>query len=239
MRVKGKLLEVFAWVEWLEEDLIGGLSAEERARRGSVDRWSPKDIISHVTAWRQNMLQMIQAREPESAARTLEEIQPANTFIYEAYRDLPWPEVESCTRQAREGMRALIADSGEKDLTDPKRFPWLDGQPLWRRIIGNLAVHPLTHYAQLLGDLGRKQESLELQVEAAGRMLSLDAEPVWQGVTRYNRACAYALAGLKEQAIADLRQALSLHPGLTEWSKEDPDFQSVRDDPAFQAVYAN
>ncbi len=238
MKVKEKLLQVMDWIEAVENRLIESLSAEERARRGEVDHWSPKDILSHVVAWRQTMIQMFQAREPESVFRTMEEVQPANTFIFNAYRDLSWTELEAFARSTRDDLRRLVSVHSEKDLTDPKRFPWLEGQTLWRRIAGNLVVHPLTHYAQLLGEVGRKRESFELQIEGADQLLGLDDDPAWQGVTIYNRACAYALAGQKEPAIADLRRALELNPGLTEWSKEDPDFSSVRKDPAFQAVYA-
>ncbi len=239
MSLREMLLEVFAWIEAVEQDLGSGLSAGDRARVGSVDHWSPKDIICHVTAWRQVMLQSFQTRERISTARTAEELQPVNASLFEAYRNLPWPEVEEFARQARRGLRGLIAEAGEAELTAPGHFPWLEGQILWRRIVGDLVLHPLTHFAQLLSDLGRKQEALELQVEAASRLLALDPDPIWQGLTRYNLACAYALAGRKELAIADLRQALRLQPGLTEWSKADPDFESIRGDADFQAVYSD
>ena len=49
--------------------------------------------------------------------------------------------------------------------------------------------------------------------------------------------CAYALAGQKDKAIAKLGQALRLQPDLTEWSQQDPDFASIREDAAYLALY--
>jgi hypothetical protein len=34
-----------------------------------------------------------------------------------------------------------------------------------------------------------------------------------------------------------LREALKLNPGLTEWSKEDPDFEPIREEAVYKAIY--
>ena len=36
---------------------------------------------------------------------------------------------------------------------------------------------------------------------------------------------------------AELAEALRLNPDLIEWSKQDSDLDSIRDDPAYQALY--
>ena len=54
---------------------------------------------------------------------------------------------------------------------------------------------------------------------------------------RYNLACHYALAGEKERAIAGLGAALASNPGLAEWSQQDPDLASIRDEPGYLALY--
>jgi hypothetical protein len=55
---------------------------------------------------------------------------------------------------------------------------------------------------------------------------------------RYNLACHYALSGQKERAISGLREALTLNPDLTEWSKQDPDFVPLRQEAGYQALYS-
>ena len=49
--------------------------------------------------------------------------------------------------------------------------------------------------------------------------------------TLYNLACAEALAGRADDALAHLRRALELRPEWAEMAQEDEDFASVRDSP--------
>jgi tetratricopeptide (TPR) repeat protein len=49
----------------------------------------------------------------------------------------------------------------------------------------------------------------------------------------YNLACAEARAGRKEDAIAHLREAIAAQDRFAERARTDPDFDAIRDDPAF------
>jgi quercetin dioxygenase-like cupin family protein len=51
----------------------------------------------------------------------------------------------------------------------------------------------------------------------------------------YNAACAEALLGEKEAALAHLRAALAGEPQARDWAAGDSDLDSLRDDPAFPA----
>ena len=64
------------------------------------------------------------------------------------------------------------------------------------------------------------------------------ARPAWRGTTLYNLACANALAGRREKALALLREGLQLNPGLVAWSKSDPDLVSLHGESEYQAIYA-
>jgi mannose-6-phosphate isomerase-like protein (cupin superfamily) len=52
----------------------------------------------------------------------------------------------------------------------------------------------------------------------------------------YNLACCEALAGRKEDAIAHLRVACERRPSLRDLAKEDTDFDSLRNEPAFREL---
>ena len=52
----------------------------------------------------------------------------------------------------------------------------------------------------------------------------------------YNVACAEALAGRKEDAIEHLRRAIALDGRFREHARDDSDFESIRDEPAFQEL---
>jgi tetratricopeptide (TPR) repeat protein len=49
----------------------------------------------------------------------------------------------------------------------------------------------------------------------------------------YNLACAEARAGRKEDAIAHLREAIGTQDRFAESARNDPDFDSIRNDPSF------
>jgi hypothetical protein len=49
----------------------------------------------------------------------------------------------------------------------------------------------------------------------------------------YDLACYAALQGRTDEAIDHLRTAVEKHPAALEYSRDDPDFDSIRDDPRF------
>jgi tetratricopeptide (TPR) repeat protein len=49
----------------------------------------------------------------------------------------------------------------------------------------------------------------------------------------YARAAAWALEGNTESAVGDLRQAIGIEPTLRYQAGNDPDFESIREEPAF------
>ncbi len=49
----------------------------------------------------------------------------------------------------------------------------------------------------------------------------------------YARACAFALKGSTENAISDLRQAIDAEPTTRFNAVNDPDFEKIREEPAF------
>jgi predicted Zn-dependent protease len=51
-----------------------------------------------------------------------------------------------------------------------------------------------------------------------------------------NAACALAKMGKKEEAIACLERTFARGFGKRDWIEHDPDYDSLRDDPRFQAM---
>ena len=79
-----------------------------------------------------------------------------------------------------------------------------------------------------LVDQGRFDEALALFAEGL-------REHPGNASLLYNVACAEARAGRKEDAIAHLREAIAAQDRFAERGRTDPDFDSIRDDPAFPA----
>jgi hypothetical protein len=72
------------------------------------------------------------------------------------------------------------------------------------------------------------------QVAERGREL-LAEHPEYAGVF-YNVACAEALAGRGDDAIAHLRHAIERSESFRELAKDDSDFDSIREEPAFKEL---
>jgi tetratricopeptide (TPR) repeat protein len=81
-------------------------------------------------------------------------------------------------------------------------------------------------YAAALATRGERDRALELAREAA------EAHPD-KGATLYNVACAEALCGEHESALAHLRRAVELEPRAVRWAAEDSDLDAIREHPDF------
>jgi len=83
--------------------------------------------------------------------------------------------------------------------------------------------------ANCLIQVGDRERALEW----ASRALALDSE---DSIVLYNVACVYARGGLADKAIGCLEKAIQNGFGHREWLDNDPDFDSLRGDPRFQAL---
>jgi tetratricopeptide (TPR) repeat protein len=166
------------------------------------------------------------------------EVVVVNARIFELNRDRSWPEI---LEEATEACRQLVEQvkkTSEAELRGTETLPWQGERPLWRVIVGTGTIHPIAmHLGSLLLERGDKEYATELQEKTAKLLWELDDSQSWQGLVQYNLACHYALAGETGTAIEKLREALELNPELTEWSKEDADLASLREEPGYKALY--
>lgn len=221
-----------------EELYIARLSPQEREQVGRLDGWSAKDLMSHLAAWRLRMADRLETAQQGGAPPPDAEVEAENAAIWAEYAGKSWDEV----RQALALSHRRLADSlqalSDEELTDPQRFEWQRGQPLWRGVAGNGCTHPVMHLADAYARRGQMDDAAAMMEDISAQLAELEDAPRWKGVVRYNLACFYALAGAKARAVKLLGEALELHPGLAEWSKEDTDLASLRGMPEYDRLYA-
>jgi quercetin dioxygenase-like cupin family protein len=70
---------------------------------------------------------------------------------------------------------------------------------------------------------------------AKAKQVLTDALPKYEdkAAMLYNIACAEAMLGETDQALAHLREAIAAQASFAESALEDPDFESIRSDPRF------
>jgi hypothetical protein len=234
--MKQELTELLQKGYQAEKEFIATLSDEERNADGTFERWTAKDSIAHNAYWRkshaEDILDVLAGKSPNHV-----DDDEINEGVYSQYEHQSWDEIDTLIETSLERMGAALTKLSEDDLQSDKFYPWDQGRPLWREVVGNIYTHPILHLSDWHIKRGHATRAAELYQEMTGQLTSLDDSPEWQGTIRYNNACSFSLLGDKETAINELREALKLNPGLTEWSKEDPDFEPIREEAGYKALY--
>lgn len=78
-------------------------------------------------------------------------------------------------------------------------------------------------------EFGRFEEAVAASNEA------MKADPSYK-IAHYNRACAFAMMGNADNAIADLRIAIACDGDLRDFAREDSSFDALRELPEFQRL---
>jgi hypothetical protein len=234
------LLNLLEQAYEMEMDFVDTLSDQERARIGTLEDWSAKDVISHITARKALMADSLLAVSEGRPPIGSKDLDHENAVLFAEYHDKTWDEV---LRLAADAFRMVVTQVevfGEQELARCEEFfPWQGERPMWRLIVGSGCIHPIAHMAEFHRNQGNFGQAGEMIGKMARSMAGLDDSPVWRGAVKYQLACHYSLLGTKAKAVRELQESLMLHSGLIDWSKEDPDLDAIRGEPEYQTIYEN
>jgi len=234
--MKRELTELLQKGYQVEKEFIAALSNQERNAGGTFENWTAKDCIAHNAYWRkhhsEDVLAVLAGKTP-----THTDDDQINDEVYSRYKDQSWEDIDTLVDAGMKRMGEAIVSLGEDDLQRHDFYPWEQGRALWREIVGNIYTHPVIHLSEWHIKRGYPARAAEMYQEMTRELTSLDDSPDWQGIIRYNNACSLSLLGDKETAISELREALKLNPGLTEWSRQDTDFEPIRGEAGYKALY--
>ena len=154
LKSKAQLLELVHDEYAALEQAIGQLS--EAQLTAPIDgSWSAKDILAHIAAWQQIMLEFHIGRRPfEQAAPGIaasyqtDDVDTINEALYQRDRERALAEVLDAFRRSHQRTLATIEGMGEADLfrpyTPPGRDPSAGGQ-LINWIAGDTYEHYMEH----------------------------------------------------------------------------------------------
>lgn len=237
MDLKTRILELLDLGHSEEMALVEALTREERAVSGTPDAWSVKDVVAHNNAWKEQLVWELAAVARDEDPTRDPDVERQNARFFEDHRHRTWEEIEAYAAQSRHALAARAQAMTSSELESLDTLPSQQGRPLWRQVVGVGFSHPLLHLIEEHRKRGDMEKASALSIQMATSLSGLDESPDWQGTVRYNLACHYSLSGLEDKAILALKEALALNPELTDWSKEDPDFDSIRDRPEYRAIY--
>lgn len=158
-------------------ETLATLSTEQITAPNLPTNWSVKDEIAHLWAWQQRSIARLQAAlsnrepvfpqwDPHIDPEDYDNTDPINAWIYEAYREQPWPRVHQNWREGFLRFLELGAQISEKELLDAGRYTWLDDLPLAAILLGSYDHHQ-EHLDFLLARLSQQVKSGLAEINGA------------------------------------------------------------------------
>lgn len=148
---KSELLELIQGEHQRLEATLSELDKDQMIQPGVVDHWSVKDTLAHIAVWEKRMVrwvgEAVRGRVPEMLppGMTWDDLDEWNEQTYQEHRDRPLAGVLADFERSYQEALQVVQVTPEKDLVDPNRFEWLDGEPLWRLVAANTFWHYREH----------------------------------------------------------------------------------------------
>jgi tetratricopeptide (TPR) repeat protein len=234
VQLKTEMLNLFQFFRSEMDAFINSLTPQQKAERGSLQKWSAKDTLAHLVFWGDHFNHQVEkALAGETVPLVGDYYDQVNDGVLYEHLDQPFDEARAQEKAAFVKAMQLLESISADDLNDPKKFAFLDGPSLLERALGAKGWHVAHHISDyyLKSDQMEKAQNLEESLTE-----KLRAFPTWKGTAEYNLACFYALNGMKEKALGCLKIAFKERPSLIEWSEKDSDMDPLREDAEFKAL---
>ena len=218
-----------------EETFRAELSQTERNLVGTAEQWAPKEVIAHLGYWKHRQVARIEAMARGEEPAEGPDWGQLNTETWPEHARLTWDESVARSDQATRDLIAALQRLPQETLAN------LDDQAsqgnlLIDTTLGNSLGHLAEHMANHYRSLGDTERATQTQQEAVQAIIRANLGPSHEGSARYNLACYYALHGQASDAIDELRAAFAQRPDLIPWARQDHDLDSLRAEPAYQAL---
>jgi len=146
-KTKAELLEKIHTSHELLEKKFSKLTSEQMVWPGSMDDWSVKDILAHLTDWEQRLIGWYQAglrgEVPETPAPGMKwnQLPELNQIGYTQHKDESLEEVLAHYRASYREVLALVEGMTEEEIFEPGRYAWTGKDPLMIWIAANTNGH--------------------------------------------------------------------------------------------------
>lgn len=212
------------------------LSDSQKAQKGSLRKWSAKDVFSHLVFWGNHFNSCLNnSRNGEKIPQAGDYEDQVNDGVLFEHMDQPFSKAQEEFNQSfRKSVELLTAFSAD-ELNDKDIYPYLNGRTIINQAIGTFGWHIMYHISDFYLKEGQMDKAIDIQEKYTEQ---LRAFPDWEGNATYNLACFYSQIGEKMKALSNLKNAFTNNPDLIEWAKKDTDLDSLRGEEEFKVLIA-
>lgn len=131
---------------------IDGLPQDAMLRPGAMGMWSVKDILAHLTAWESELVTALSKLDAKQMPGILkiDDIDDWNADQYHTAAPRPLGDVLEDFHGVHKHLVRTIEALDDKALSDPRRFRWMEGEPLSYLILENAILHEQEHAEAIL-----------------------------------------------------------------------------------------
>jgi Protein of unknown function (DUF1706) len=206
-----------------EREIFDALDPAMRDKSAADGGWSAKDILAHLSAWRQRMSDVlaVQREGRQAPPATDISVDETNATFHAERAGWAWERVVADAESTAETFVAEVSAASDETLADPKTVG---------SIMGDGPEHDLGHLPGVAATVGMESQVLAL----ADTTLAILDRGGWpsrsDAFSRYNLACFHALGGNLDVARSLLRQALPQEEELRALAPMDDDLIALRDE---------
>lgn len=131
---------------------LDDLSPDNMLRPGAVGLWSVKDALAHLTAWESELITALSRLDRPASVPQIVKIDDIDEWNEEQYRVNARRSLDIVLEDFNGVHKHLIKaveDLDDKTLEDVRKFPWLEGEPLWYLIAENATWHEQEHAEEI------------------------------------------------------------------------------------------
>ena len=151
---KRELLEAIQKERAAFEAAWAGLTPEQMTAPGVMGEWSVKDILGHIAMWEARLVTILYANErgvPPKMLRGQAEVDKVNAESYAEQRERPLDRVLADFHAVHAQLLKRLDKLTDRDLSDPQRFKWMEGEPLEKLVAGDTFEHYAEHRPAVMG----------------------------------------------------------------------------------------
>lgn len=134
-------------------EVIEELTPDEIMTPGVVGDWTIKDLLAHITRWEAELVKLLwqirQGVQPTTILNQDIPVDEINARWYDEDQTRPLDRILENFHGVRVQTIRRLGQFKEDELSDPQRYIWLKGRPLWMWVAEDSFDHDLEHMEQI------------------------------------------------------------------------------------------